>query len=151
MIADFYFKKRRFYKTASIAFFEALELCVNTTIIAPLHGRLAECARHTEFGPIFTEPELVEWREAALELPDLHEFARINRWTVPDMSFLSIDPRKSLVVPRPGTREHYRLPRFFRWIVPNVLASFSQPRNADDIAVFDSAPFLFDVVVKLCE
>lgn len=102
--------------------------------------RMTVCSHTTEWGHLFLESEVQE-------IPaSLAPFLLNRRWSSTLCSAIrdcaeptdrSYTPREKLWTlanrPAPGRSPFYRLPRFFRWIVPFQLATMSTPRNEDDI------------------
>lgn len=105
-------------------------------------SRMQMCAHSTEWGHLFVDSELDE-------IPfELHHYLLQRRWSnavwravrdCADASRLVYSSRERLwtiaaaTSSPPSNSPFYRLPRFFRWIVPFHLAVMSTPRNADDI------------------
>lgn len=102
--------------------------------------RMVTCSHTTEWGYLLLESEMQE-------IPaTLGQCLLKRRWSGALCSAIrdcavptdrSFTPREKLWTlankPRPGHSPFYRLPRFFRWIVPYQLAAMSTPRNEDDI------------------
>ncbi|KAF8634976.1 hypothetical protein AX15_000699 [Amanita polypyramis BW_CC] len=108
--------------------------------------KLIDCSKETEWGPVLQEHEVTE-------LPEETSVILLEPWSVSLREALSdkglaptlqLYPRDSLFIPRgdlsTGDR-FYRLPRFFRWLIPHYLAIMSTPRGEEDISALAS-PFL---------
>ncbi|KAF1351987.1 hypothetical protein BDV97DRAFT_348547 [Delphinella strobiligena] len=119
---------------------------------------IMQCWNYTEFGRVFQEREIDQWDKHrqvfeqsnhVFEDPSTPEIRSMvqkayseymNRGLLdidkflPDLLSVSSDER--LFVPwGPIERELYKLPRFFRWLVPFRLAVMSTPRSAEDVVV----------------
>ncbi|KAI0683418.1 hypothetical protein BC835DRAFT_1470554 [Cytidiella melzeri] len=120
--------------------------------------RLSACARETEWGSVCTEWELEQLpSEISLVLlqpwsSDLRTRICVGSSEVPTLCLM---PRDQLFIPplttRPTSEPLYKLPRFFRWLVPFRIALMSTPRNAVDIAALGSAHLGIRHVLTLTE
>ncbi|GLE08248.1 hypothetical protein PINS_up019299 [Pythium insidiosum] len=129
-------------KLASLCFARRLGQGAEITedVVRYCRDRFAKCASSgIEWGLLFREPEIEE-------LPTQLHSALLTAWT-PLACRTAQDAAASVLVP-PETREprerlftraigpsprFFRLPRFFRWIVPFHLAAMSTPKNAVDV------------------
>lgn len=132
------------FKLAMLSFayaFEALEASnENPAMKRFCLTKMTTCSHTTEWGHLFLESEMQE-------IPaSLASFLLNRRWSSTLCSAIrdcaeptdrSYMPREKLWTlanrPQPGHSLFYRLPRFFRWIVPFQLAMMSTPRNENDI------------------
>ncbi|GMF60686.1 unnamed protein product [Phytophthora fragariaefolia] len=106
--------------------------------------QVSKCAESTEWGAVFADGEIEQVP------PDLRSVLctpwNIKTWTAirdgarNTSQSLSFPSRERFVTPYAvergglgGAPSQYKLPRFFRWIVPFHLAAMSTPRNQDDI------------------
>lgn len=118
--------------------------------------RLVSCAKDTEWGPVFTEWEIEQLPEDLLDhllepwSSDLH--AAIDALAL-DTPTLCRHSRDQLFIPaaKSSAERFYRLPRFFRWLVPFKLALMSTPRNGTDIAALASPYMGIQHVITLTE
>ncbi|DBA01417.1 TPA: hypothetical protein N0F65_007314 [Lagenidium giganteum] len=103
--------------------------------------RLVKCAQFTEWGHAFEEAEVNQ-------IPSRLEMALLTLWpqatwakiqtateSLGASMALTMEPREKLRVLATGatSARFYKLPRFFRWVVPFHLAAMSTPRNTEDI------------------
>ncbi|WWC63849.1 uncharacterized protein I303_106454 [Kwoniella dejecticola CBS 10117] len=121
--------------------------------------KIEKCSHHTEWDLVFQEEELTQIPERLSSLllkpfpTELHN--AIGELTLSPT--LCLDSRHRMYIPilnkvRPAVSPnegYYKLPRFFRWIVPFTLAAMSTPRNADDITAL--APMGIKTVLTLTE
>ncbi|KAF8971833.1 hypothetical protein BDZ97DRAFT_1901496 [Flammula alnicola] len=114
------------HKMAMLAYACAYERVAEDKIKAYCMKKLVECSKETEWGPVFQE----------YEIPQLDRFTGIASFLLmPCEQTLSptllLEPRQSLFVPSPSTSmddsRFYKLPRFFRWLIPYHLAIMSTP------------------------
>lgn len=122
------------YKLAMLAYGRALHdlQSVPERAVQYCLKRMFRCAQHTEWDVLYLDDErgqipddLAEdleqqWPDALRDL-----IAR----SIPDgfLPTLSVESRVHVTLP-----DGYKLPRFFRWVVPFHLAAMSTPRNRDD-------------------
>lgn len=120
--------------------------------------KIAACAQHTEWGTVFTENELQELPDELLQIL-VAPWSLDLRTELSDQEFtpsLCIDSRERLSIPLslrspPSSSRWYKLPRFFRWVVPFHLALMSTPRNAEDIAMLASPVIGIKHILTLTE
>ncbi|KAI0801413.1 hypothetical protein C8Q74DRAFT_1241882 [Fomes fomentarius] len=137
-LGDAALKEER-YKLAMLAYACAFERCSDAKVSEYCLKRLEECAQFTEWGCAFTEPERaqlpVEALRALLEPWSTVLREQLSSRELRAVPSLCLQPREPIWIP-PYTRhdvEYYRLPRFFRWLVPFQIALMSTPRSAADI------------------
>ncbi|KAJ3554033.1 hypothetical protein NM688_g3312 [Phlebia brevispora] len=113
------------------------------------------CAETTEWGAVIADHEMVQIRE---ELSDvlLKPWSSELRSSISEVQGFPVlrrEPREQLFVPPhfDGTTASYKLPRFFRWLVPYYIALMPTPRNASDIAVVGSSHLGIRHVLTLTE
>jgi len=119
--------------------------------------KMVECSKETEWGSVFLEPEMSQ-------LPV--EIAPIlcAPWSLELRSLLSetcmtpslrLESRQSLYVPAAPKFSQdsafYKLPRFFRWLIPYHIAIMSTPRTGGDIAALASPHLGIRHVLTLTE
>ncbi|KAI9104765.1 hypothetical protein DFS34DRAFT_212182 [Phlyctochytrium arcticum] len=100
---------------------------------------IRKCASKTEFGLVFTPAELQENTSLARNVRDSFTAAVAAHPDLTKFDFLCREKREQLVVPRSPNSEYYRLPRFFRWVVPFFFAVMSTPRHREDIDALRSS------------
>ena len=147
------------YKLSSLAYACAFERCTDRKASEYCLKRLAECAEHTEWGAAFTDLERSQVHDEAP--PDL-----LQPWSTALRNELSahklrsppslcLQAREPVYIPYPirlgGRPQFYRLPRFFRWLVPFHIALMSTPRDAADIAALASPHLDIRHVLTLTE
>ncbi|KAH9486205.1 Dual specificity protein phosphatase 23 [Psilocybe cubensis] len=121
--------------------------------------KLTECSKETEWGLVFQEHE----KEQIENLSEISSLL-LKPWSQDLQERLSdqgntpsllLEPRQPLYIPSTknmGAKLHfYRLPRFFRWLIPYHLAIMSTPKNEDDITALASAPLGIRHVLTLTE
>ncbi|THX74325.1 hypothetical protein D6D05_07007 [Aureobasidium pullulans] len=116
-------------------------------IVSQCVAALVSCSEHTEFGLFFLDGEVEDWRhnrplysacQKAFQSPELRRLVQQQITTSRDQdietlipSLLSLASNQDVFTPLEG--ELYRLPRFFRWLLPFRLAVMSTPRCKEDI------------------
>ncbi|KDR85813.1 hypothetical protein GALMADRAFT_234907 [Galerina marginata CBS 339.88] len=146
------------YKMAMLSYANAFERISEDRIRAYCVKKLVECSKETEWGLVFQEHEADEI-EALKEISSLllSPWSQALRETVSEQELtpsLMLETRQSLFVPSPSTfmgKNFYKLPRFFRWLIPYHLAIMSTPRNEDDIIALASAALGIRHVLTLTE
>ncbi|KAF9055798.1 ATP dependent DNA ligase [Panaeolus papilionaceus] len=134
------------YKLAMLSYVQAYERSTDDKARDYCINKLIECSKHTEWGHAFQEHEAAEIQSLGdvanhLLVPWSHEVWDLlsQRELTP---VLYLEPRDSLYIPKgPSTKSLFKLPRFFRWLIPHHLAIMSTPRNEDDIDAL-SSPYL---------
>jgi atypical dual specificity phosphatase len=104
--------------------------------------RLIECCKETEWGHVFGEEEIPQLdtlskNVSTLLAPWSESLKNVLREQKLSPTF-SLEPRYPLLIPHPVNKGFYKLPRFFRWLVPHYFAIMSTPRNEDDINALSS-------------
>ena len=118
--------------------------------------KIISCAQQTEWGTVLTEGETEQLPEELSNLlftpwsPELHAAIRSQSPYTPTFCRHS---RDQLFIPAGmnSPDRFYRLPRFFRWLVPFRIALMSTPRNATDIAALGSRHLNIRHVLTLTE
>lgn len=136
--------KQGLYKLSMLAFARAFRYCANPKIRDYCVKKIAECSNQTEWGCIFSEEEYAQ-------LPAGLSRTLCAVWSTELCTLLSKSNgtpslcRESGVqtfVPSHNTRNPnvmlYRLPRFFRWLVPFTFALMSSPKDAANIEALAS-------------
>ncbi|KAJ3187298.1 hypothetical protein HDU85_006586 [Gaertneriomyces sp. JEL0708] len=154
-------------KLAMMHYAKAAELAEGKTLAYCITG-IVKCMSTTECGPVFTEDELHLLRSAKHPIPDTAAFVNVsiardiasaygqradeNAVASRLTSFLALDSRERMHVRRLSSAPDvtYKLPRFFRWLVPFTLAVMSTPKRQDDIAVLREK-FNIHLIVTLTE
>ncbi|THH01221.1 hypothetical protein EW026_g1451 [Hermanssonia centrifuga] len=109
--------------------------------------KVVECSEHTEWGPVCADWEMEQLPSDfhSILLEPWSSALRSELISVQSVPTLCRESREQLFVPPlPGRkleRPWYKLPRFFRWLVPFHIALMSTPRNEMDIAAL-AAPHL---------
>lgn len=119
--------------------------------------RIIECSKSTEWGSLIQDDEIAQ-------LPHEIAYLLLEPWSPILRNALSeskvvptllLESKVSLSIPSslscsngPG---FYKLPRFFRWLVPNHLAIMSTPRREEDIAALASPHLAIRHVLTLTE
>ncbi|EAU92461.1 ATP dependent DNA ligase [Coprinopsis cinerea okayama7 len=121
--------------------------------------RLVQCAQETEWGCVFQEQEIAQIPVSAAHLlitpwsSDLRSALAESNIT----PTLCLQPRDSLYIPKrlePGKfdiSQLYKLPRFFRWLIPFRFAIMSTPRREEDIVALASSALGIRHVLTLTE
>ncbi|KAG6841574.1 hypothetical protein C0991_009609 [Blastosporella zonata] len=116
--------------------------------------KIIECSKGTEWGPAILEVEQPQIDPDIAHLllapwPSALRSALSDSNTVPS---LQLEPRESLFIPaRAATSSQYKLPRFFRWLIPYHLAIMSTPCREEDIDALVSPHFGIRHVLTLTE
>ncbi|KAF7307492.1 ATP dependent DNA ligase [Mycena indigotica] len=123
------------YKLAMLSFACVLERSNDTRVEEYCLKKLLECAQHTEWGSVMREAELPQ-------IPDQLSVLLLAPWSaslrsrITELEFvptLQLESRLPLYLP--ASRKPFKLPRWFRWLVPYHLAIMSTPKNEEDIAM----------------
>lgn len=146
--------KTELHKTAMLSYACAFQRSEEDNIRQYCLKKLAECSKHSEWGALFGESELTqlpyEVREHLLQPWSLD-----LRWAISGMSLtptLCLETRHTLAVGIPSNPSRFfKLPRFFRWLVPFHIAVMSTPRNEDDIRALESPVLGIRHVLTLTE
>ena len=142
------------YKLAMLAYACTYERADDAKIQSYCIKKLIDCSKETEWGLVFQEQEITE-------LPDEIAVVLLKPWPatlcemisdkdiVPSLQLL---PRDSLFVPcSRATEKFYKLPRFFRWLIPHHFAIMSTPRCEEDISALASPALGIRHVLTLTE
>ncbi|KIP03202.1 hypothetical protein PHLGIDRAFT_252469 [Phlebiopsis gigantea 11061_1 CR5-6] len=119
--------------------------------------KIISCAQETEWGTVCTGRETEQLPEQLADVllaswsPELHAALRSQAPHIPTLT--SRLSRDQLFIPagRNTPDRFYRLPRFFRWLLPFRIALMSTPRNATDIAALGSRHLNIRHVLTLTE
>ena len=146
----------RQYKLAMLSFACAYERSDNQKVQTYCVKKLTECSKHTEWGQLILEDEIPQIpNENASTL--LEPWSAALRLTLSDITVtpsLMLEPRQSLFVPSASSlasTPFYKLPRFFRWLIPYHIAIMSTPRREDDISALSSPHLGIRHVLTLTE
>ncbi|KAJ3544850.1 hypothetical protein NMY22_g2641 [Coprinellus aureogranulatus] len=122
--------------------------------------KLIACSAHTEWGAVFQETEV---SQIPLNIADLltAPWSKALREALADEAptpSLLLEPRDALFIPKGkvvptnfNKEALYKLPRFFRWLVPFRFAIMSTPRNENDIYALASPTIGIRRVLTLTE
>jgi len=115
--------------------------------------KIIESSKETEWGFAFQEYEINQIEELSKISPCLLEPWPLNLQEAiseqKPIPSLMLEPRHSLFIPLKN--RFYKLPRFFRWLIPHYLAIMSTPRNEDDIIALSSPHLGIRHVLTLTE
>ena len=152
--------KLHMFKQAMLAFAHAFQILKDEASDAARQycvEQILACAEHTELGTVYLKDE-------ACQIPDPLRGALLQCWCPELRSLLSVaghtpmlclDSREQMYMPPlyldSKTKEPYKLPRFFRWLVPFHIALMSTPRNAFDIEALASPHLAIRHVLTLTE
>lgn len=149
-------------KLAMLAFACALTRSSPDQVKAKEHcvRKIKACAKETEWGTVVAEHETAQLPHDITQLllepwPGELRSCFIDAW-VGHIPRLLREPRDHLFIPSPKFARdkrdaYYKLPRFFRWLVPFRVALMSTPRNAIDVAALSSAHLGIRHVLTLTE
>ncbi|KAF9567727.1 ATP dependent DNA ligase [Agrocybe pediades] len=140
-------------KIAMLSYANAYEKSADERVKSYCMKKLVECSKETEWGLVFQE----------FEIQQLDDFSAISSYLLEPWSSrlqediseqklspsLMLESRHSLYIP--SRRGFYKLPRWFRWIIPYHLAVMSTPRNDEDINALASPPIGIRHVLTLTE
>jgi len=121
--------------------------------------KLIECSKGTEWGLVFQEDEIAQLSSfPQISSHLLTPYSQDLRDVLSEQKLspsLLLEPRNSMFIPSPtksmGASGFYKLPRFFRWLIPHHLAIMSTPRNEDDITALASSSLGIRHVLTLTE
>ncbi|KAF7337757.1 ATP dependent DNA ligase [Mycena sanguinolenta] len=143
----------REFKLAMLSFGRAFEHSEDERVREYCMKKLFECAKHTEWGSVLQKDELTQ-------IPDAISDALLAPWgaeirvRIRDTEFvptLQLESRLPLFIPAITRGAPFKLPRWFRWLVPYHLAIMSTPRHEDDIAALASPHLGIRHVLTLTE
>ncbi|KAJ7492048.1 ATP dependent DNA ligase [Mycena latifolia] len=139
------------YKLAILSYGSAFERATDERVREYCFKKLLECAKHTEWGSVMQKDELPQIPDTIADIL-LAPWSPALRERLSDMDFvptLQLESRLPLYIP--GTRSPFKLPRWFRWLVPYHLAIMSTPRREEDIAALASPHLGIRHVLTLTE
>ncbi|KAJ7045075.1 ATP dependent DNA ligase [Mycena alexandri] len=139
------------HKLAMLSYGRAFERAENERIHEYCLKKLLECAKQTEWGSVMQKDELTQIPEAIADVL-LVPWSSALRSRLSDLEFvptLQLESRLPLYLPAPRTP--YKLPRWFRWLIPYHLAIMSTPKNEEDIAALASPHLGIRHVLTLTE
>ncbi|KAG6817576.1 hypothetical protein H0H87_006953 [Tephrocybe sp. NHM501043] len=144
------------YKLAMLAYACAYERCEDDSGIMKDYcvSKIIKCSQSTEWGTLMLEIEqpLIDADVAHLLLtpwPNTLRSVLSDSNVVPSLQLV---PRESLFIPaRVTSSSLYKLPRFFRWLIPFHLAIMSTPRHEEDIDALASPHLGIRHVLTLTE
>lgn len=146
-------------KLAMLAYACAHERAADDKVKNYCLKKLIECSKGTEWGLVFQEDEITQLSSFPyISSHLLTPYSQNLRDVLGEQKLspsLLLEPRNSMFIPSPtksmGTCGFYKLPRFFRWLIPHHLAIMSTPRNEDDITALASASLGIRHVLTLTE
>ncbi|EMD32663.1 hypothetical protein CERSUDRAFT_126750 [Gelatoporia subvermispora B] len=146
-------------KRAMLAFAAAYARCEDAQAREYCVRHIVEATLETEWGAVFAEAECAELPDEALEalLAPWSSELRVRlaeTGTSPPTLRVPSGEARYVPFPDPEARDAggmYRLPRFFRWLVPFQFALMSTPRNGMDIRALASPHVGIRHVVTLTE
>ncbi|KAM5539342.1 hypothetical protein V8D89_006976 [Ganoderma adspersum] len=146
------------YKLAMLAYACAFDRCSDAKVSEYCLKKMEECSIYTEWGCAFTDPERGQLHEAPRELLEpwsatlREELSARELQAPPSLCRLAREP---MYIPHPHPASipepFYRLPRWFRWLVPFQIALMSTPRDAADIDALASPHLGIRHVLTLTE
>jgi atypical dual specificity phosphatase len=118
--------------------------------------KLIECSKYTEWGHVILEDEIpqIPVENASTLLAPWSTDLRLALSDLNVTPLLMLEPRQSLFIPSPGfsaPTPFYKLPRFFRWLIPYHIAIMSTPRREEDISALSSPHLGIRHVLTLTE
>jgi atypical dual specificity phosphatase len=138
------------FKDAMLAYAQAYERANgNDKLQEYCIRKMVECSRETEWGAVLQEHEKTCLPPASLLSP----WSMLLKEKLSSLELtasLCLEPRDALFIPT-NPDHHYKLPRFFRWVIPFQLAVMSTPRNGEDIDVLASPHLGIRHVLTLTE
>ena len=134
---------------------------------------ILKCWQHTELGGIFQEQEIQQWRMhrhlfrdndyifndesvPGIRIMIQQHFTNLMNNGLLDIDaflprLLSLTAKQPLWVYRGNAHELYKLPRFFRWLIPFRLALMGTPRSREDIVVLRETMLIKTIVTLTAE
>ncbi|KAF8167285.1 ATP dependent DNA ligase [Crassisporium funariophilum] len=148
----------KYFKLAMLSYACAYGRTTEENIRTYCVKKLIECSKETEWGMVLREHEITQLDAFAdigtlLLAPWLSDLRQVLSDQKLSPSLL-LEPRHSLFIPLNKPTESsrfYKLPRFFRWLIPFHLAIMSTPRNEDDITALSSQHLDIRHVLTLTE
>ncbi|KAJ7665047.1 ATP dependent DNA ligase [Mycena polygramma] len=138
------------FKLAMLSYARAFELSEDIRARDYCLKKLFECAKETEWGSVMQKDELTQIPEAIAGIL-LAPWSPELRSRLGDVDFvptLQLESRLPLFIPAPTP---FKLPRWFRWLVPYHFAIMSTPRHEDDITALASPHLGIRHVLTLTE
>ncbi|KAF9073204.1 ATP dependent DNA ligase [Rhodocollybia butyracea] len=136
------------YKLAMLAYAQAFNLATPDSdgkMRSYCVKRIEKCSHHSEWGQVFQgfEIEQVPERVASLLTRAWSETLKEALDDLVLAPSLCLESREQLCIPISTTPvlKFYKLPRFFRWIVPFHLAAMSTPKKMEDIDALSAMGF----------
>ncbi|KAF9011281.1 ATP dependent DNA ligase [Cyathus striatus] len=145
------------YKLAMLSYASSYECADQEKVRAYCIKKLIECSKETEWGAVCQTHEMdqipTNVRAVLLEPWSAELRGEVSNTNVTPS--LCLEPRHSLYVPTItsglGSELTYKLPRFFRWLVPYHIAIMSTPRHEEDILALSSPHLGIRHVLTLTE
>ncbi|TEB38527.1 ATP dependent DNA ligase [Coprinellus micaceus] len=148
------------FKLAMLSYACAYDRAEDPKLRAYCLKKLIACSAHTEWGAVFQEEEISQIPTAIghlLVAPWSPALRQALAEEAPTPSLI-LEPRDSLFIPRSVVSSArfdkdtlYKLPRFFRWLIPFRFAIMSTPRHEDDIHALASPALGIRRVLTLTE
>ena len=144
------------HKLAILSFACAYERSDDQKIQTYCVEKMIKCSKYTEWGSVMSEDEISQ-------IPSEIAPTLFTPWSLALCSVLSdinvtpsltLESRQSLFVPSASVSALapvYKLPRFFRWLIPYHIAIMSTPRSEDDISALASPQLHIRHVLTLTE
>ncbi|KAJ7819940.1 ATP dependent DNA ligase [Mycena olivaceomarginata] len=139
------------FKLAMLSYGCAFERSEDERIRDYCLKKLFDCAKHTEWGSVLQKDELPQIPEPIADVLFV-PWRPALRSRLGDVDFvptLQLEPRLPLYIP--ATPSPFKLPRWFRWLIPYHLAIMSTPRREEDIAALASPHLGIRHVLTLTE
>lgn len=142
----------RYYKRAMLSYAAAYERTEDPKLSGYCLKKLAICSENTEWGCVFTEDEIgtIPAELASVLIVPWSNTLRLALGRASTLPTLGLHARHPLYIPSSKTlpqgarldiSQCYRLPRWFRWLIPFRFAIMSTPRREEDILALAS-PYL---------
>ncbi|RDB28739.1 hypothetical protein Hypma_016091 [Hypsizygus marmoreus] len=126
------------HKLAMLAYARAYERSDEDRVQRYCIRKMTECSKATEWGTAVMEDEMPQTPSEIA--PMLYTpWSSALRFALSDSNItpsLQLEPRQSLFIPT--TPSFYKLPRFFRWLIPYHIAVMSTPHCEEDISALAS-------------
>lgn len=139
------------FKLAMLSYACAFERAIDERVKEYCLKKLMDCAKETEWGSVMQKPELTQIPDAIAEVL-LAPWSSSLRSRLGDMDFvptMQLESRLPLYIP--ATPSPFKLPRWFRWLIPYHLAIMSTPRREEDVAALASPHLGIRHVLTLTE
>ncbi|GLB43541.1 putative ATP dependent DNA ligase [Lyophyllum shimeji] len=142
------------HKLAMLSYGAAYERSDEDKVRGYCLKKMIECSKATEWGTTILETEIPA-------IPAEISHLLLTPWTPALRSTLSdsnvtpslqLESRQSVFIPASDkTKPFYKLPRFFRWLIPYYIAIMSTPRHEEDISVLASPELGIRHILTLTE